>query len=382
MERIECHPLAAATRAARKEVIKIKIGITFGGYCPLHQGHLDVIMRAKKENDHCYVIVCGYDNDRGGDYLPLKKRYRLIKEFLSSENVTVFMIDDTQLGLDESMSAENWKIWLSKAYELIQIRLEDNITWYVSEKRYVSDIINNSHRTFNINVELMDRSLNPISGTMCRENPLKYWNKITAPFRSYYSHNILVTGTASEGKTTLVQDIGKYFNIPYSYEKGRDNCALKTDPEFDVEDFIYNLYEQQKYNKALIHSSQNNGVFISDTDNIVTLMYAYGYHGRDGFALKKEDYDVLYKLTETYAVKTQWDKIFLIKPRPVDIVDDGERYMPDSDYAVRWCYYEFLKNAYKHFGYEYEELSGDYYSNFLTVKNYINKLYNEGNKND
>ena len=29
----------------------MNIGITFGGYVPLHQGHLDLIMQAKKEND-------------------------------------------------------------------------------------------------------------------------------------------------------------------------------------------------------------------------------------------------------------------------------------------------------------------------------------------
>ena len=27
----------------------MKVGITFGGYCPMHQGHLDLIMKAKKE---------------------------------------------------------------------------------------------------------------------------------------------------------------------------------------------------------------------------------------------------------------------------------------------------------------------------------------------
>lgn len=40
----------------------MRIGITFGGYCPLHQGHLDVIMRAKKENDLTYVVVYGWYN--------------------------------------------------------------------------------------------------------------------------------------------------------------------------------------------------------------------------------------------------------------------------------------------------------------------------------
>ena len=40
----------------------------FWFFCSLHQGHLDCIMRAKKENDGgCIVIVCGFDGDKGGD---------------------------------------------------------------------------------------------------------------------------------------------------------------------------------------------------------------------------------------------------------------------------------------------------------------------------
>lgn len=355
-------------------MIDLNIGITFGGYCPLHQGHLDLIMKAKKGNDLCYAFVCGYDNDRGGSYLPLQKRYRLIKEFLSSENVIVCKIDDTVLGLDESMSENNWRVWIEEVYRNIPNYKEHKLNWYVAEKQYSQSILNASCGV-NASVYLCDRTINNVSGTKCRSNPLKYWNKITMPFRPYYSHNILITGTASEGKTTLTQDIGKYFGIPYSYEKGRDNCHLKTDPEFDIEDFIYNIYEQHKYNKELIHSPQNQGVFISDTDNFVTLMYAFAYANREGFALNKNDYSLLYNLTEVYMRQTKWDKIFLIKPKIKDIVDDGERYMPDSDYAIRYRFYEFLKRCYAAFGLEYEELSGTYYENFIAVKNYINNLY-------
>ena len=357
----------------------MRIGICFGGYCPLHQGHLDLIMKAKKENDLTFVIVCGHNNEERGrvEGLPLMKRYRIIKNFLEDDLLKVFYLNDDEIGLDQSMSPENWKIWIDeifcKIYEDWNISIDDDFTWYVAESFYKDMIEQNS--TFNCKVELLDRTLNPISGTACRENPIKYWRNITAPFRAYFSHNILIAGTASEGKTTLTRDIGKYYGIPYSYEKGRDMCHLKTDPEFTVKDFIYNIYEQHKYNEELIASPQNPGVFISDTDNMVTLMYAYYYAKRDGFALNEEDYNVLYQITKAYRKTTKWDKIFLIKPRPKNIVDDGERYMPVGDYEIRKEFFEFLKNLYDEFGYEYEILEGTYYENYMTVRRYIDELY-------
>ena len=355
-----------------------KIGICFGGYSPLHRGHLDLIMKAKKTNDKTYVIVCGYDNEPRGDLinLPLIKRYRIIKNFLEDELVEVSYINDTELGLDESMCPENWKIWIKAIQDKVNLPIEDNvITWYVAEPFYKDMIVENC--PFPCRVDLTDRALNPISGTKCREQPLKYWNLITAPFRSYFSHNILITGTASEGKTTLVRDIGKYYSLPYSYEKGRDNCQMKTDPEFNVKDFIYNIYEQHKYNEDLIASPQNPGIFISDTDNLVTLMYANYYRKREDFAINDEDFNVLMEMTKAYRPTTKWDKIFLIKPQSKGIVDDGERYMPDSDYEIRCEFFNYLRSLYDEFGYEYEILDGTYYENYLRVRRYIDELYRE-----
>lgn len=360
----------------------MNIGICFGGYCPLHRGHLDVIMKSKKLNDITYVVVCGYDGDPRGESvgLPLIKRYRIIKNFLEDELLKVLYINDTEIGLDESMSPHNWKIWTREVYNQIirnsppntSFTASDKFTWYVAETFYKERLESNC--SFKSEVELIDRSLNPISGTDCREHPLTNWNVITAPFRAYFSHNILITGTASEGKTTLTRDIGKYYGIPYSYEKGRDNCHLKTDPEFTVKDFMYNIYEQHKYNEELICSPQNPGIFISDTDNMVTLMYAYYYKNRPDFAINDEEYEVLYQMTKAYRKTTKWDKIFLLEPHDNGIVDDGERYMPDEDYGIRCEFFNFLKGLYDEFGYEYEILNGTYYENYLAVRRYIDEL--------
>lgn len=353
----------------------MNIGICFGGYCPLHKGHMDLIMKSKKLNDRTYVVVCGYDNEpRGASIgLPLIKRYRIIKNFLEDELVKVIYINDTELGLDESMKPDNWIVWTQAVKDKCNFSNDDNILWYVAEEFYKERLENNC--AFNCTVEMADRTLNPISGTECRENPLNHWSDITAPFRAYFSHNILIAGTASEGKTTLTRDIGKYYGIPYSYEKGRDNCHLKTDPEFTVKDFMYNIYEQHKYNEELITSPQNPGIFISDTDNMVTLMYANYYRKRKDFALNDEEYNVLYEMTKAYRPTTKWNKIFLIKPKEKGIVDDGERYMPDGEYNIRCEFFEFLKNLYDEFGYTYEILDGTYYENYLRVRRYIDELY-------
>lgn len=186
----------------------MNIGICFGGYCPLHRGHLDLIMKSKKTNDITFVVVCGYDNEPRGVSvgLPLIKRYRIIKNFLEDELVKVIYINDTEIGLDESMSPGNWMLWTREVYNKIintnkayDYESGCNYIWYIAEEFYKNML--KKWCSFPCEVEFADRNTNPISETKCRENPLKYWNIITAPFRAYFSHNILITGTASEGKT-------------------------------------------------------------------------------------------------------------------------------------------------------------------------------------
>ena len=56
-----------------------KVGVVFGCFIPLQKGHLSLIDKALK-NDKVIIGVCGYDLDRGKDFIPFKDRIELIKE--------------------------------------------------------------------------------------------------------------------------------------------------------------------------------------------------------------------------------------------------------------------------------------------------------------
>ena len=365
----------------------MKVGITFGGYCPMHQGHLDLIMKAKKENDICYVVVCGYDNEPRANEtgLTLNRRFTLVKQmFKDDEQIRVLQVNDTKLGIDESMSETNWHIWLDyvRSITLSNGRSPlDVVTWYVGEESYATSLNNYKDEWFRFisNVVYVDRGIHPISATMIRENPIKHWNKIAWAFRPYFSTNILITGTASEGKSTLTRDIATYFGIPYSEEYGRTYMEFygKSDTDLTINDFQEFLIEQRRDTKAKIESPGNCGVVISDTDNLVTLMYAQAYVEDPNIDLTEDDYKTLETLAWNIKRGIQWDKIFLLPPKN-KFVDDGCRYMEQSSMEERQKNFDKLVNLLHQFGWwdKVEVINGDFLENFETVKNYINGKFN------
>lgn len=367
-----------------------RVGVVFGSFAPLHQGHLDLIMRAKKENDGgCIVIVCGYDGDKGEPLMPHNKRYRYVREFFADDDlVAVYAINDT-----ESMRPnypDGWDSWMKEFNDIWEkavaprCRFLDKVeypkrVWYVGDENYYDDLVNKQHEI----AWLVDRAAdNPISATMIRQNPIKYWDKIAAPFRRVFSHNILITGTASEGKSTLVTDLGKYFNAPHSFEWAKDDYMKNSDIsewELDGTDFIAFLYGQYNLNKQFINSPANHGVFFADTDAIVTKMYAEHYSKDKDFALTEEDYKKIAVVADELASKSRWDKIFLIAPHGV-FVDDHTRYMGHGDMENRKKLFDILCADIKWAG-DWDKvtiLTGDYYENFCAVVDYVKEIIENG----
>lgn len=358
-----------------------RVGVVFGSFAPLHQGHLDLIMRAKKENDGgCVVICCGYDGDKGEPLMPHFKRYRYVREFFADDDlVAVYSINDTEIGAD--VYPNGWSQWMSTFEEIWNKSVKNTDikrVWYVGDENYHNDLINLYHEE----CVLVDRvSTNPICATMIRQNPIKHWDKITFPFRRIFSTNILICGTASEGKTTMTQDLGKYFNAPFSYEWARDYMreSCVSDWELDSADYMAFLEGQYNLNKKLINSPANHGLFFADSDAMVTRTYAEYYAKDKDCALTEEELAPIFAMADEITRKSRWDKIFLLPPHGV-FVDDHERYMAHSGMKERWELFEILCNNIKASG-NWDKvtiLDGGYYNNFLQIVNYAKGVIENG----
>ena len=367
--------------AYQKPLAGRSVGVVFGSFAPLHQGHLDLIMRAKKENDGgALVIVCGYDGDKGEPLMPHKKRYRYVREFFADDDlVAVYSINDSEIGI--SQYPDGWDGWMrafKNIFDLAVSRRDVTVRrWYVGDPNYAEDL----KTRYQEHVILVDRkATNPICATMIRQNPIKHWDKIAAPFRRVFSHNILITGTASEGKSTLVQDLGKYFNAPCSHEWARDYMAQScvSDWELDGADFMAFIEGQYTLNRQLINSPGNHGVFFADTDTLVTKMYAAKYADDPDCAITKAEYERVAVMADEYARKSRWDAIFLLCPNGV-FVDDHTRYMKHSGMDERDdLYNRLVDNIKQHYDMEkvFVLQGGCYYENFKAVVDYVNSVMN------
>lgn len=358
-----------------------KIGIVFGSFAPLHQGHLDLIMKAKKENDGgCIVIACGYDGDKGEPLMPHKKRYRYVREFFADDElVSVYAINDTEIGAEKY--PHGWEPWLKEFGHIWNLAVDERCVdservWYVGEPEYQQDLLIRGE-----NAILVDRKENPICATMIRNNPIKYWDKITTPFKRIFSTNILICGTASEGKTTLVKDLGKYFNAPYSHEWARDYMkeSYVDDDELDEADFLAFLQGQYNLNKKLINSPANHGIFFADTDSLVTKMYAEYYSKDTAFSVTPDEYNAIATLADELTSKCKWDKIFLLCPHG-KFVDDHTRWMGHSGMDERTELYNLLVKNLKEANLwdKVTVLDFGYYENFIAVKKYVEDIIENG----
>lgn len=349
--------------------MKEKVAVVFGTFAPLHQGHIDLIQRAKRQCDRVCVIVSGYKGDRGEEVgLPLQKRFRYIREGFSNDELTqIYKLDETELP----RYPLGWEPWLKTALETIQYDSKrENLVFFVGEKTYQEEL---EARGFE--ACLQERQFG-ISGTLIRENPSKYWKYIAQPFRRQFTKKVLIMGSASNGKTTLAKDLARFYDAPVSLEYAREYQIRNNvrDDELTPKDYYYLLLGQYDQTSKLIDSSANRGLVIADTNSLVTKGY-YDYY------MEAEDQET--SMTDTFdnlfvsiLAKEKWDLILFVQPIG-SYVNDGFRDMTMADEEIR----NSFSNHLDHLRHQYLSdiptayLGQDYLGNYEEAKRVIDTIY-------
>lgn len=292
-----------------------RIGIIIGEFIPLHTGHQKLIYKALMKNDSVFLIVCGVEGDSGDiNNLSLQKRFRYLREAYNDElNLKVLMVEDT-ISMDLP----------SKIVSLVKSNIEGDFesikfVIYTSEDMNLEQTQQLLPDNFYLDIQKI-KNLKTLELSI-QKNPIKYWDKINPIFQRNFTKKVLIAGSASTGKSTLVRRLAHSFNTTFSEEYARayQEEANVTDEELTVKDYASIAIGQCEENYKETCSIANKGITFFDTDIIVTKTYSDLY-------LKKTEKEELEHLFDIYISKENYDLILIIPPI-TNYIDDGFRNM-------------------------------------------------------
>lgn len=166
-----------------------------------------------------------------------------------------------------------------------------------------------------------ERTVNPISATRIRtEGPWKHWDLLPQPVRRSYIKRVVVIGTESVGKSTLVQQLATLYNTSFVKEYGRTILEEINDPYTLPED--YPIIAMQHFLDVEKATKTANKILFIDTEANVTQNFSKMYEGFHQ--------DVVNEIA-----KIQKCDLMLFLSPEVDWVDDGTRVFSDQQVRER-----------------------------------------------
>jgi len=322
------------------------VGMYGGKFYPIHMGHVFAMTMASTVVDELHVIV-SYDEEyeqkvlSKDSFLPHvdhKQRLRWWKEITKDmPHVHVHAVYEENTG-----KIESWK----EGAEGIKKAVGEPITHVFSSEHAYTEFFNVLYPDAEHVVIDANRRKYPVSATKLRtEGVYANWELLPEVVRRHYVKKVVVVGTESCGKSTLVKNLATLYNTNYVEEYGRTfyeelgGCEDITMPE-DYQLIAY----QHKVNENKALDGANKVLFI-DTEAIVTQYYLKAY-------LNQKD-----ALLTRIANNQDYDLWIFLEP-DVKWVDDGTRTFGEQ--RVREENSEELKYMLKYLGVNYITINGNY----------------------
>jgi len=339
------------------------IGVVPGKFFPPHRGHLNQIIRAATQCNKVYVVVsdnedialdkCRKDNL---PYIPLKTRALWLSlELQSFDHIKVVMLDETGIPEYPDGSVQWCKMLTDLIPEKIDVIFGGEMEYQDTYMKHLPGI--------EYNVYDYKRSRYPVSGTEVRHNYLEHWDYILGSARPFFARRVLITGTESCGKSTLVKYLGKIFHTSWSEEYGRYYSADYlggNEDLFQLSDFARIARIQQAQDEIALKGA--NRICFFDTDAVITQYYCHIYTGNHN--------PIIY----SYVDPQKYDMVLMMGPT-VGWVEDGLRFK--SEQAERERLHKKLLYMYLDRGFKDKiiEINDDNYSARLArVMDFADKL--------
>jgi HTH-type transcriptional repressor of NAD biosynthesis genes len=234
----------------------------FGKFLPFHKGHEAMISFALNNCDFLSVLVC-CDNDEN---IPGEVRKNWIEttfENVGNIEVKILQYDNRFLPNTSQASlsvSEIWSAEFKKHYP--------DYNLLITSEPYgdlVAGFMDIKHIPFNL-----EKDIYPISATAIRNNLFSNWHYLPAAVKPYFAVKVVILGTESTGKTTLTEQLARYYNCSFVLEAGRELIPDSTEFTFDDLHLVASEHAK-RIDAAMLDDSP---LVIIDTDIHITKSYA------------------------------------------------------------------------------------------------------------
>lgn len=239
----------------------MKRGLAIGKFMPVHKGHLALIDFATKQCDSL-IVSMSYTNQ---DPIPSDIRLQWLQQLLQSNpkiqvEISLDDFDDESLPLEERTKI--WAAFIKKRFPKIDV--------LISSEEYGIPFAQH----LDVPHILFDQARNqvPVSATLIRQHPLRYWDFIPSIVQPYFVKKICFYGPESTGKSVMAKRFAEIFQTEFVPEVARE---IVSSNEFTIEDII--RIGKAQTERVVEKTKIANKFIFCDTDLITTQIYCRHY---------------------------------------------------------------------------------------------------------